>query len=189
MPRHLHVATWLGAIATLIAAGIATLNFITGKNKLADFVSSENKDHVSNAGAAGNGGPVFPKGGNSNPIWPRGGETNVDQETNLDQILDLWTPKLTQLESKKLNEKLDGKTVALCGYLIESRSGGLGSSAEVSPSKNGERTLYLNIDSSDVRSWAIAKGSYVCFRTTLKQPWLGRLVGTNTTLVRATREP
>jgi hypothetical protein len=114
MLRHLHVASWIGVIATVVAAAIAALTFVTGKNKLADFFGSENKEYRT---------PDATRIETLNPEITKNSEKPGQYiEIRLDQILDLWTPKLTQLESRRLTQNLNGKTVNLFGYLVDSRT-------------------------------------------------------------------
>lgn len=175
-PRHLIVAAWICAIAAVLAV----IPFLTGKNKLADFFSPRN--HYKTVGSS----PKTIKGVDSSGTAKKSGGAQIAtaETTTLDQLLDLATPnKMAGLQAEQLTKALDGKTVILSGYLIDSRSSFSRSSAEISSSKTGERTFYLNIDRSDKDNWAIPKGSYIRVQTTLKQPLMGTMVGDNAKLL------
>lgn len=182
--RHIMVATWMGAVAAVIATAIAAIPFVTGKNKLADFfaasrdyrsppASQTNADNIQNSAAADNST----------------GTQIRAVEVTLDTLIDLATQnKMAGLQAEQLTKDLDGKTIILSGYLIDSRRNGWASSAEISSSKTGAKTFYLNIDRSDQGNWAIPKGSYLSVRTTLKQPWMGTMVGNNARLLKVEGE-
>jgi hypothetical protein len=168
------VATWIGVIFTGILVAFEAIHFLTGKNTLADLLSKQNEY----------------KSARSSPKKIGGGQTKTGTtETTLDQLLDLATPnKMAGLQAEQLTKALDGKTVILFGYLIDSRSSFLGSSAEISSSKAGKRTFYLNIDRSDKDNWAIPKESYIGVRTTLKQPLVGTMVGNDAKLLEVRKD-
>jgi hypothetical protein len=184
-PRHLMIATWICAFAAVIAVVFTGIQFFTGKNKLADFFSSQN-EYESRASSQKNVSRIQ---NNSRTAKKSAGTKSAKTETTLDQLLDLATPnKMAGLQAQQLTKALDGKTVILFGYLINSRSSFLGSSAEISSSKTGERTFYLNIDRSDKDNWAIPKGSYISVQTTLKQPPVGTMVGNNAKLLQVSTD-
>jgi hypothetical protein len=180
-------ATWIGAVAvvfTAITGAILVIPFLTGKNKLADFFATQNEYQSTRSSQKKVGG-----GQNSRTTKKSAGTETAATATTLDQLLDLATPnKMAGLEAEQLTKSLDGKTVILFGYLIDSRRSFLGSSAEISSSKTGERTFYLNIDRSDKDNWAIPKGSHIGVQVTLKQPLIGTMVGNNAKLLQVSKE-
>jgi hypothetical protein len=183
-PRHIMVATWTGVILTAILVAFAGIPFLTGKNTLADFFSIQNEYQPTGSSKKKVAGVE-----NSRTAKKPAGTETATAETTLDQLLDLATPnKMAGLRAEQLTKSLDGKTVILFGYLIDSRHSFLGSSAEISSSKTGERTFYLNIDRSDKDNWAIPKGSYIGVQTTLKQPPIGTMVGNNANLLQVSKK-
>lgn len=182
MRRHLAVATWIGAIAAVIATLIMAISFLTGKNKLADLFSTST-DYRSIKSSEPN-----TEIENSRAI-DKSLEIPAENAATLEDLLDLATgDKMTDLQAHQLTEALDGKTVILSGYLINARRSFLGASAEIASSKGGERTFYLNVDDSDKHNWAIPKGSYIAVWTRLRQPVIGTMIGDNARLVRVTKD-
>ncbi len=183
MPRHIMVATWIGGIGTAILVVLTVISFLTGKNQFADFFSIQNEHESARSSQKKIEGLQ-----NSRTAKESAATENAIGETTLDQLLDLATPnKMAGLQAEQLTKSLDGKTVILFGYLIDSRRSFLGSSAEISSSKTGERTFYLNIGRSDKNNWAIPRGSYVGVQATLKQPLIGTMVGNNAKLLQVSK--
>jgi len=178
------VAIWITAGAAVITAPFLVIPFLTGKNKLTDFFSIQNEYQSTRSSQK-----KVREGQHSRNAKKSAGTETATTETTLDQLLDLATPnKMAGLQAEQLTKALDGKTVILFGYLIDSRRSFLGSSAEISSSKTGERTFYLNLDRSDKDNWAIPKGSYIGVQTTLKQPLIGTMVGNNAKLLQVGKE-
>lgn len=182
MRRHLAVATWVAAIAAVIATLIMAISFLTGKNKLADLFSTST-DYRSIKSSDPN-----TEIENSRAI-DKSLEIPPDNAATLEDLLDLATgDKITDLQAHQLTEALDGTTVILSGYLINARRSFLGASAEIAASKAGERTFYLNVDDSDKHNWTIPKGSYIAVQTRLRQPAIGAMIGDNARLVRVSKD-
>lgn len=174
--------TWIivaAAVITIVTGSIFLVQFLTGRNTLAAFLSKQNEyESITSSEKKVEGGRDSRTAKKSTAI------KTATAETTLVQLLDLGTPnKMAGLQADQLTKALDGKTVILCGYLIDSWRSFLGSSAEISSSKTGERTFYLNIDRSEKDNWAIPKGSYIGVQTTLKQPMVGTMVGNNAKLL------